>query len=161
MSVRLALTLTLAVACAQNLLLRQSAWALLAEFPDEMAETVAEAAERCRADGGTPDVAKVLQSDDLNGDGRPDWVADYSKLICKDGGNPACGVNGCLIQLYYWDGDDWDKVFEDFVQDHRFSTSGQSRLMHVKTYGVPCNRPAAETCSYTYKLEKDAITPVR
>jgi hypothetical protein len=33
--------------------------------------------------------------------------------------------------------------------------------MHLKTYGVPCNRPAAETCSYTYKLEKDAITPVR
>jgi hypothetical protein len=143
------------------LLLPKSVSALLAEFPDEMAETVAEAAERCRKEGGTPDVAKVLQSDDLNGDGRPDWVADFSKLICKDGSNPACGANGCLVQLYYWDGDDWDKVFEDFVKDHKFSTSGQSRLMHVTTYGAPCNRPQTETCSYTYKLEEDAITPVR
>ena len=161
MSLRLALTLTIALACAQSLLLQQSASALLAEFPDEMAETVAEAAERCREEGGTPDVAKVLQSDDLNGDGRPDWVADFSKLVCKDGSNPACDANGCLMQLYYWDGDDWDKVFEDFGKDHKFSTSGQSRLMHVTTYGAPCNLPQTETCSYTYKLEEDAITPVR
>lgn len=161
MTPRLAFTLILLLAGAQSLVLQRSASALLAEFPDEMAETVAEAADRCREGGGTPDVAKVLQSDDLNGDGRPDWVADFSKLICKDGSNPACGASGCLMQLYYWDGDDWDKVFEDFVKDHKFSTSGGSRLMHVTTYGVPCNRSETETCSYIYELGEDAITPVR
>ncbi len=133
----------------------------MAEFPDEMAETVAEAAERCRKDGGTVDVAKVLQSDDLNGDGRPDWIADYEKLICKKGTNPACSPQGCLLQLYYSSGDDWDKVFEDFVKSYKFSTSGKSRMMHVTTYGLPCNRPKEETCNYTYRLEEEALTPVR
>lgn len=133
----------------------------MAEFPDEMAETVAEAADRCRKEDGTPDVANVLQSDDLNGDGRPDWVADYSKLVCKNGSNPACSESGCLLQLYYWSGDDWDKVFEDFVKSYKFSTSGKTRLMHVTTYGVPCNRPEEETCNYTYRLEEEALAPVR
>ena len=98
------------------------------DAPEEMAETVAEAADRCRKMGGTPETAKILRSDDLNRDGRPDWIADYSKLVCKNGGNPACNPNGCLMQLYYWSGDDWDKVFEDFVKGYKFSTSGPSRL---------------------------------
>lgn len=131
------------------------------DSPEEMAETVAEAADRCRKMGGTPETAKILRSDDLNRDGRPDWIADYSKLVCKNGGNPACNPNGCLMQLYYWSGDDWDKVFEDFVKGYKFSTSGPSRLMHVTTYGAPCNRPANETCNYTYRLDKEALTPMR
>jgi len=154
--------LTLAVlACHQGLLAPQTASALLAEFPDEMAETVAEAADRCRELGGSPETAKILQSEDLNRDGSPDWIADYSKLVCKNASNPACSPNGCLMQLYYRSGDDWDKVFEDFVKGYKFSTSGPSRLMHVTTYGLPCNRPENETCNYTYRLDKEAVTPVR
>lgn len=146
---------------SQGQLAAPAAAQLTAEFPDEMAETVAEAAERCRKDGGSPDVAKILQSDDLNRDGRPDWIADYSQLICKDGQNPACNPHGCLMQLYYWSDGDWDKVFEDFVKGYKFSTSGPSRLMHVTTYGLPCNKPEDQTCNYTYRLDEDAIMPVR
>ena len=131
------------------------------DAPEGMAETVAEAADRWRNMGGTPETARILQSDGVNRDGRAAWIADYSKLVCKNGGNPACNPNGCLMQLYYWSGDDWDKVFEDFVKGYKFSTSGPSRLMHVTTYGAPCNRPANENCNYTYRLDKEALTPVR
>lgn len=129
--------------------------------PDEIAETIAEAAKICRSQGGVPDTAAVLRGDDLNGDDSPDWIADYSKLVCKQAPNPACNPNGCLLQLYYWMGDDWDKVFEDFVIGYRFSKSGTSRTMHVTTSGIPCNKPAEDRCAYNYRLDKDALTPVR
>ncbi|MEJ2518189.1 MAG: hypothetical protein P8Y82_09505 [Methyloceanibacter sp.] len=161
MTTRLTLLSAAMLACWSGLLPSYAAAELMAEFPDEMAETVAEAADRCRKTDGTPDVANVLQSDDLNGDGRPDWIADYGKLICKNGSNPACSENGCLLQIYYWSAGDWDKVFEDFVKSYKFSTSGKSRMMHVTTYGLPCNRPKEETCNYTYRLEEEALTPVR
>lgn len=129
--------------------------------PEEIAETIAEAAKVCRAQGGSPETAAVLRGDDLNGDGKPDWIADFSKLVCKKSSNPACNPNGCLLQLYYWVDEDWDKVFEDFVKSYKFSSSGTMRTMHVTTSGVPCNKPEADRCTYNYRLDKEAVVPVQ
>ena len=133
-----------------------------AEPPDKIAEVIADAAQACRAVNGKPDTGAILRTDDLNGDGGKDWIADFALLKCDGGANPVCGNAGCTLQLYFWDGDDtWDLVFEDFVQSYKFSTSGGTRTMHVTTSGLPCNKPAAETCTYTYRLEKDAVVPVQ
>jgi len=129
--------------------------------PEEIAETIAEAAQVCRERGGTADTTAVLRGDDLNGDGGNDWIADFSKVKCKGAENPACSPNGCLLKLYFWNGDGWDVVFEDFVRGFKFSSSGDTRTMHVTTYGGPCNKPAAESCTYNYRLEKDAVRPVQ
>jgi len=129
--------------------------------PEEIAETIAEAAEVCRAQGGKPETTAALRGDDLNADGRSDWIADYAKIECEGSNNPACNPNGCMLQLYFWNGDGWDKVFEDFVKGYKFSSSGDTRTMHVTTAGTPCNKPAKETCSYNYRLEKDAVSPVQ
>jgi len=129
--------------------------------PEEIAEIIAEAAQICHASGGKPDTAPILRSDDLNGDGRSDWIADFAKFKCEGAANPACNPNGCTLQLYLRSGDDWDLVFEDFVKAYKFSTSGDTRTMHVTTSGVPCNKPAEETCQYNYRLEKDAVRPVQ
>jgi hypothetical protein len=129
--------------------------------PEEIAETIAEAAEVCRAQGGKPETTAALRGDDLNADGGSDWIADYAKIECKGSNNPACNQNGCMLQLYFWNGDGWDKVFEDFVKGYKFSSSGDTRTMHVTTAGTPCNKPAEETCSYNYSLEKDAVSPVQ
>ena len=130
--------------------------------PEDIAEIIAEAAQVCRASGGKPETTAILRGDDLNGDGSADWIADFSKLKCEGAGNPACNENGCTLQLYFWNGDGgWDLVFEDFVKGYKFSSSGDTRTMHVTTSGVPCNKPAEETCSYNYRLGKDAVTPVQ
>ena len=155
------LTCLAAALCAAVAAVSAHAPARAEDAPEEMAETIAEAAETCRKSGGTPETAAILRSDDLNGDGRPDFIADYSKLGCKGGSNPACSENGCLLQLYYWSGDDWDKVFEDFVKGYKFSTSGKARIMHVTTSNIPCNKPAGQTCTYNYRLDKEALAPVR
>lgn len=131
------------------------------EPPEEIAETIAEAAQLCREQGGKPDTVSILREDDLNGEGNGDWIADYAKFKCNGAENPACNPNGCLLQLYYWNGEGWDKVFEDFVKAYKFSTSGDTRTMHVTTSGIPCNKPAEENCTYNYRLEKDAVRPVQ
>lgn len=129
--------------------------------PEEIAEIIAEAAQICRDVGGKPETAAVLRGDDLNGDGSADWIADFAKLKCDGADNPACNPSGCMLQLYYWSGDTWDLVFEDFVKGYKFSSSGGMRTMHVTTAGTPCNKAAEETCSYNYRLEKDALAPAQ
>jgi hypothetical protein len=129
--------------------------------PEEIAETIAEAAQVCRDGGGRPETTAVLSDEDLNGEGNGDWIVDYAKMKCEGGENPACNPSGCLLQLYFWNGDGWDKVFEDFVKAYKFSKSGETRTMHVTTAGTPCNKPQEETCTYNYRLEKDAVRPVQ
>lgn len=143
-------------------LLLAIAAARAAEPPDNVAEALAEAARACKDLNGTPNTDAVLTVEDLNGDGGEDWIADYSKLKCVGGINPLCGDGGCTLQIYFWDGDTaWDVVFEDLVQSYKFGKSGGKRMLYVTTPGTPCNKPVSETCQYTYRLEKDAIVPVK
>lgn len=132
-----------------------------AEPPDNVSEAIDNAERACKDSNGTPNADAVLKVDDLNGDGGEDWVADYAKLKCEGGINPLCGTAGCTLQIYFWDGGAaWDIVFEDLVQSYTLGKSGGKPMLYVTTSGVPCNKPVAETCKYTYRLEKDAVVPV-
>lgn len=133
-----------------------------AEPPDNVAEAVAEAERACKNMDGTPNSDAVLSVEDLNGDGGEDWLADYAKLTCVGGINQLCSSAGCTLQIYFWDGEtSWDVVFEDLVQSYKFGKSGGKRMLYVTTSGLPCNKPIAETCKYTYRLDKDAVVPVK
>ncbi len=129
--------------------------------PEEIPETIAEAAQRCQEAGGKPDTAAVLRRDDLNGDGNNDLIVDFAKLKCDGADNPACNPDGCMLQLYFGTGDGWDQVFQDFVKTFKFSSSGATRTMHVNTSGIPCNKLVDQTCLYNYRLDKDAVTPIQ
>jgi hypothetical protein len=133
-----------------------------AEPPDNVAAAVAEAAQACKDLNGKPNTDAVLSVQDLNDDGGEDWIADYSKLKCSGGISPLCGSDGCTLLIYFWDGETaWDVVFEDIVQSFRFGKSGGKSMMYVTTSGDSCNKPAAQTCKYTYRLDKDAVVPVK
>ena len=111
---------------------------------------------------GQPNTDAVLTVEDLNGDGGEDWIADYSKLKCEGGVNPLCGSRGCSLQIYFWDGaTGWDLVFEDLMQSYKLGKSGGKHFLYVTTPGDPCNKPTNETCNYTYRLDKDAVVPVK
>jgi len=128
--------------------------------PEDITGIINETADRCTAEGGKPDTSAVLRADDLNGDGNSDWIVDFAKFKCDGAANPACNPDGCMLQLYFGTGDDWDRVFQDFVQSFKFSSSGDTRTMHVTSSGIPCNKPVNQTCLYNYRLDKDAVTPV-
>jgi hypothetical protein len=135
---------------------------LAAEPPDNVADALAEAAQACTHMNGVANTEAVLKAQDLNGDGGEDWIADYSKLKCDGGTNPLCSSAGCTLQLYFWDGDiAWDVLFEDLVQNYKFGKDKGKPMLYVTTSGLPCNKPIAETCTYTYRLEKDAVVPVQ
>jgi hypothetical protein len=152
------LSLAAAIAFAMALALTPSR---AAEPPDNVAEAIEAAAQACRDMGGKADTEAVLKVEDLNGDGGEDWLADYARLKCEGGINPLCGSGGCTLQIYLWDGGtSWDLLFEDLVQSYKFGKSGGKRMFYVTTSGLPCNKPASETCKWTYRLEKDAIVPV-
>jgi hypothetical protein len=133
-----------------------------AEPPDNIAEALADAAQACKITGGKPNTDAVLRSEDVNGDGGEDWIADFSKMTCEGGINPLCSDAGCTLQIYFGDGaTDWDVVFEDLVRSYKFGTSDGKRMLYVITSGLPCNKPVTDTCSYTYRLDKDTVVPVK
>ena len=66
-----------------------------------------------------------------------------------------------MLLLYLASGHGWDLVFEDFARSYKFSDSGDSRIMHVTTSGIPCNKPAEDICRYNYRLDQDGVMPVR
>jgi hypothetical protein len=134
---------------------------LAADPPDNVAAALEEATAACKHMNGVPNTEAVLKAEDLNGDGGEDWIADYSKLTCDGGTNPLCSSAGCTLQLYFWDGDiAWDVLFEDLVRSYKFGEDKGKRMLYVTTSGLPCNKPVAETCTYIYRLEKDAVVPV-
>jgi hypothetical protein len=154
------LLLRLAALAGPLALLAQAAQA--AEPPDNIVAALADAAQFCKDLDGVPNTDAVLSVDDLNGDGGEDWIADYAKMTCEGGLNPMCGSGGCTLQLYFWDGQTaWDLVFEDLVRSFKFGKNGSKRTMTVITSGDPCNKPSAATCNYTYRLDKDAVVPVK
>jgi hypothetical protein len=130
--------------------------------PDNIQAAIAEAEQACRQINGRPNAEAVLTVNDLNGDGGEDWIVDFGKLKCEGAENPLCGGGGCTLQIYFWDGEaSWDLVFEDIVQSYKFGKNGGKPMLYVTTPGTPCNKPVAETCKYTYRLEKDAVVPVQ
>jgi hypothetical protein len=133
-----------------------------AEPPDNVAQAIADAVQSCKDIDGKPNADAVLSTQDLNGDGGEDWIADYKKFKCDGVPNPLCTAGGCTLQIYFWDGETaWDLVFEDLVQSYKFGKNGGNPMMYVTTSGDPCNKPTNETCSYTYRLDKDAVVPVK
>jgi len=133
-----------------------------AEPPDNIAEALTEAAQACKATDGKPNTDAVLRSEDVNGDGGEDWIADFSKMTCEGGINPLCSDAGCTLQIYFWDGETaWDIVFEDLVRSYKFGKSDGKRMLYVTTSGLPCNKPVTDTCTYTYRLDKDTVVPVK
>jgi hypothetical protein len=130
--------------------------------PDNVAEAISDAERACKDTNGTPNADAVLKVDDLNGDGGEDWLADYAKFKGDGGTHPLCGTAGCTLQIYFWDGDTaWDLLFEDLVKGYKFGKSGGKRMLYITTSGVPCNKPVSQTCEYTYRLDKDAVVPVK
>jgi len=133
-----------------------------AEPPDNVAQAIADAVQSCKDADGKPNADSVLSTQDLNGDGGEDWIADYKKFKCDGVPNPLCTNAGCTLQIYFWDGETaWDLVFEDLVQSYKFGKAGGKLMLYVTTSGDPCNKPTNETCHYTYRLDKDAVVPVQ
>jgi hypothetical protein len=128
------------------------------EAPDNVAAEVAEAVQSCKDLEGAPNADAVLSVADVNGDGGEDWIADYSKLGCTGGINQMCDDDGCVLQIYLWNGAAaWNLAFDEPVKSYRFATRHGHRVLQVVMAGSACDRPSDQACHLTYMLNQDSI----
>jgi hypothetical protein len=129
-----------------------------AHAPDNVEQEVADAVQACKDLEGTPNADAVLTVKDVNGDGGEDWIADYAKLRCDGGINQMCDDEGCVLQIFLWNGAAaWNLAFDDPVKSYKFVNRGGKRLLQVTKAGSACDKPATATCRETYVLDEDAI----
>lgn len=131
-----------------------------AEAPDNVQAEVDDAVQSCKDLDGTPNADAVLKIDDVNGDGGEDWVADYAKLKCDGGINQMCDDEGCILQIFLWNGAAaWNLAFDEKVKSYKFKKRGGDRLLQVVIAGSVCDKPSRATCRLTYRLHQDDIEP--
>jgi hypothetical protein len=130
-----------------------------AQAPDNVEAAVADAVQSCKDLEGTPNADAVLKVEDVNGDGGEDWIADYAKLKCDGGINQMCDDEGCVLQIYLWNGATaWNLAFDEAVKSYKFTKRGGKRLLQVTMGGTACDKPGG-TCQLTYRLYDDDIEP--
>jgi hypothetical protein len=131
---------------------------LPAHAPDNVEQEVAGAVQACKDLEGTPNADAVLTVKDVNGDGGEDWIADYAKLKCGGGINQMCDDEGCVLQIFLWNGAAaWNLAFDEPVKSYKFVKRGGKRLLMVTRTGSACNKPSSATCRLTYRLYEDSI----
>jgi hypothetical protein len=132
------------------------------DAPDNVEAEVAEAVQSCKDLDGAPNADAVLSTKDVNGDGGEDWIADYSKLSCKGGINQMCDVEGCVLQIYLWNGSTaWNLAFDEAVKSYKFAKHRGQHLLQVVMAGSACDKPASATCRMTYILNEDTVDLAR
>jgi hypothetical protein len=134
------------------------ALAQAAQAPDNVEEAVADAVRSCKDLDGTPNADAVLKVKDVNGDGGEDWIADYSKLKCEGGINQMCDDDGCILQIYLWNGAAaWNLAFDEPVKSYKFLKRGGKHLMQAVMAGSFCDKPGDAACRLTYRIYEDTI----
>jgi hypothetical protein len=129
-----------------------------AQAPDNVEQEVADAVQSCKDLEGTPNADSVLTVNDVNGDGGEDWIADYSKLKCDGGINQMCDNDGCILQIFLWNGAAaWTLAFDEPVKSYKFAKRAGKRLLQVVRTGSACDKPSSATCRLTYRLYEDEI----
>jgi len=129
--------------------------------PDNVQAAIDDAVQSCKDLNGTPDADTVLTTKDVNGDGGEDWIADYSKLICKGGINQMCDVGGCTLQIYLWNGATaWNLAFDEEVKSYTFVKRHGEYLLQAVMTGQACGKPTIAKCHVTYRLNKDSVDPL-
>jgi hypothetical protein len=73
-------------------------------LPPEVQVEIRAAAESCKPDK-TALPKDFITRIDINGDGFPDFIVDYSDVHCKDDSRPFCGSLGCSVTIFTFE---WD-----------------------------------------------------
>ena len=115
-------------------------------IPAEIAKVRAEIEETC---GGRATFKPGFQrTADFNGDGRPDYLLDYSQSACAGGimTNPFCGSAGCTLDILISSGTGYRRAFGDNVRDWSLATAGGKSILVLSLHGNACGRSGHREC---------------
>lgn len=131
--------------------------AFAAEEPPIVAKAIKDAAQTCTEMGGAPNTDAMLTVDDINGDGREDWLVDYSKMKCDGTTNPFCGTGGCSLSIYLWKKDaTWRLVYDDMVQSFEINKTGTRRTLITQSGPAECDKTEG-VCEEKFNITKESV----
>lgn len=104
--------------------------ALADDLPKPLAGEIV-AIERASCEQATAYDPGFVVRRDVDGDGRPDVLLDYSQAYCGARHAPYCEGGRCLLVVYRSVGGTWKKVFDDRVGEWRLDTAGSGSVLLV------------------------------
>lgn len=126
------------------LLAMDAAPAAAQQLPPPVAQSQREAEAECRGAGGRPAVQPSFRTQlDLNGDGQPDYVHDYTGLECRGAPSYFCGSAGCPVVAFVSPGYRAQPLGN--AQGWRLDSAG--RVLVLEAHGAACGRAGAAGCT--------------
>jgi hypothetical protein len=117
-------------------------------LPQIVQDAIQESQKRCEPERSALKTGFVLEKD-INGDGRKDYILDYSKFQCGESFS-FCGSAGCSMQVFasLKDGT-YKNVWDDNVRDVQFARVKGRPAMILLLHGSVCGRVGAARCGLT------------
>jgi hypothetical protein len=123
------------------------------DYPPDVQKALRYANEECTSqDGGevsfAPDTVRRI---DLTGDGRDDYIVDFSDTKCGDRETTYCGTGGCVMKILVTlpDGNSRE-VFDGYVRSYMIMAPpmkrGAARSIRFDLHGSFCGGFGAQAC---------------
>ena len=123
------------------------------DYPPDVRKALRYANEECTSqDGGevsfAPDTVRRI---DLTGDGRDDYIIDFSDTKCGDRETTYCGTGGCVMKILVTlpDGNSRE-VFDGYVRSYTIMAPpmkrGAARSIRFDLHGSYCGGFGAQAC---------------
>jgi hypothetical protein len=93
----------------------------------------------------------MIRAVEINGDGRPDWLVDYS----VDGPNGYCGTGGCTRKLYVSGVDGYRRAFDSQAHELTIYQAGGETRLEAWVHHTFCNAHVEE-CRYAWAWDEAA-----
>lgn len=123
-----------------------------AELPDRIRSAIETMQKACTSIGGKPgSFDAAVNSRDVNGDGRPDFILDLGNARCEGRPEAYC-VNGfCMIEVYTWRAEnDWRPLLVATASDWRTGRVNNRPALIFTQRGSFCGNPKRKYCTVTY-----------
>ncbi len=76
----------------------------------------------------------AVQIADFNGDGQPDYLLDYGKIVCKGEISGFCGSAGCAMRVFVSGPKGHALVLDDYTVDPVVDTNTKPPTIRLKHY---------------------------
>ncbi|HEV7268097.1 MAG TPA: hypothetical protein VGN83_24800 [Falsiroseomonas sp.] len=118
-----------------------------AQQPQAVAGATAEAMAECRSAGGNPSLRAGFETvADLNGDGVPDHLLDYTHLNCEGAASYFCGSAGCPLVAFLSGPRGHAASRLGHVRAWSLDLAGALPVLVLQLHGGSCGRAGFEGC---------------
>jgi len=132
----------------------------LSNYPPDVQKAVRYANEECESQGGgaVSFAADTVRRIDLTGDGRDDYIVDFSNTRCGERETTYCGTGGCTMTILVTLPDGHVRpVFDGYVRRYTIVAPppkrGAPRTIRFDLHGSYCGGFGAQAC-----VKQKAIT---